>query len=64
MKDILNNELYEAFAQASEIVYIYVCDMKRDLSRWSENAVDYFNLPGEYIQNAGEMWTQQIPRPE
>ena len=60
MKDILNNELYEAFAQASEIVYIYVCDMKRDLSRWSENAVDYFNLPGEYIQNAGEMWTQHI----
>ena len=60
MKDILNNELYEAFAQASEIVYIYVCDMKTDLSRWSENAVDYFNLPGEYIQNAGEMWTQHI----
>ena len=24
MNDILNNELYEAFAQASEIVYIYV----------------------------------------
>lgn len=60
MNDILNNELYEAFAQASEIVYIYVCDMKTDLSRWSENAVEYFNLPGEYIQNAGEMWMQYI----
>ena len=60
MNDILNNELYEAFAQASEIVYIYVCDMKTDLSRWSENAVEYFNLPGEYIQNAGELWMQYI----
>ncbi len=60
MDDILNNKLYEAFAQASEIVYIYVCDMKVDMSRWSENAVEYFNLPGEYIRNAGEMWVQHI----
>lgn len=60
MSNILNNELYEAFAQASEIVYIYVCDMETDLSRWSKNAVEYFNLPGEYIQGAAEMWMQHI----
>ncbi len=60
MQDVLNNELYEAFAQASEIVYIYVCDMKTDLTRWSENAVDYFNLPGEYIYNTAEVWMQHI----
>lgn len=60
MSDVLNNELYEAFAQASEIVYIYVCDMKTDLTRWSENAVDYFGLPGEYIYNTAEVWMQHI----
>lgn len=60
MDDILNNKLYEAFAQASEIVYIYVCDMKTDLTRWSENAVEYFNLEGEYIRNTAEVWMQCI----
>lgn len=60
MNDVLNNELYEAFAQASEIVYIYVCDMRTDLTRWSQNAVEYFNLQGEYIYNTAEMWMQCI----
>ncbi|MBQ5334223.1 MAG: GGDEF and EAL domain-containing protein [Oscillospiraceae bacterium] len=60
MDDVLNNPLFEAFANASDNVYIYVCDVKKDLSRWSTNAVSFFDLPGEYINNAGELWGQKI----
>lgn len=60
MSNILENELFEAFATTSDNVYIYVCDVKSDLSRWSPNAVEYFNLPGEYICGAGEMWGERV----
>lgn len=60
MEDVLNNPLFEAFANASDNVYIYVCDVKKDLSRWSPNAITYFDLPGEYFKNAGEVWGEKI----
>ena len=59
-KNILENELFESFANASDNIYIYVCDMKSDLSRWSKNSVDYFNLEGEYIEGAGPKWMEHI----
>ena len=55
MDDILKSSLFEAFASASEYVYIYVNDMKTGMSRWSPNLVQYFGLPGEYFDNAGEI---------
>ncbi|MCM1539973.1 MAG: GGDEF and EAL domain-containing protein [Blautia sp.] len=58
--DILKNELFESFANASDNIYIYVCDMKSDLSRWSKNSVDYFNLEGEYMEGAGAKWMEHI----
>ncbi len=57
---ILENELFESFANASDNIYIYVCDMKTDISRWSKNTVDYFNLEGEYIKNTGPKWMEYI----
>ena len=42
MDNILDNYLFEAFAAASDNIYIYVNDMKQDLSRWSKGTVDYF----------------------
>lgn len=60
MSDIFNNELFEAFASSSDNVYIYVCNMKTDISRWSKAAVDYFGLEGEYFKNAGTVWGRQI----
>ena len=60
MSDIFNNELFEAFASASDNVYIYVCDMKTDISRWSRAAVDYFGLSGEYIENAANVWAEHV----
>lgn len=60
MSDIFNNELFEAFASASDNVYIYVCDMKTDISRWSLNSVDYWALESEYIEDAANMWAKHI----
>lgn len=60
MSDIFNNELFEAFASASDNVYIYVCDMKTDISRWSKASVEYFGLESEYLKNAGDVWAEHI----
>lgn len=60
MNDILNNDLFQAFSTASNHVYIYVCDMKTDLSRWSPGAVEYFDMPGEYMTDAGGIWLNRI----
>ena len=59
-KNILENELFESFANASDNIYIYVCDMQSDLSRWSKNSVYYFNLEEEYIAGAGPKWMEHI----
>lgn len=59
-KNILENELFESFANASDNIYIYVCDMKTDLTRWSKNTVDYFDLEGEYITGNGPKWMEHI----
>ncbi|MBD5514582.1 MAG: EAL domain-containing protein [Lachnospiraceae bacterium] len=60
MSDVFNNELFEAFAAASDNVYIYVCDMKTDISRWSKAGVDYFGLEGEYLKDAANVWARHI----
>lgn len=57
---LLDNDMFDAFATASDNVYVYVCDMKNNLSRWSKRAVDYFNMPSEYMQDAGAIWTERI----
>lgn len=60
MSDIFNNELFEAFASSSDNVYIYVCDMKTNISRWSRAAVDYFGLEGEYLEDAANVWGRHV----
>lgn len=54
------DKLYSAFEIVSEGVYVYLCDLKYDYSRWSEQAVQYFGLPGEYMYDAGGIWEQHI----
>lgn len=54
------DSLYEAFSIVAEGTYVYVCDMKYDYSRWSKTAVDAFDLPGEYMYNAGGIWEEHI----
>ncbi|MBR1816730.1 MAG: EAL domain-containing protein [Lachnospiraceae bacterium] len=54
------DELFEAFSVVAEGAYVYLCDMSEDISRWSKSAVNYFGLPGEYIENAGGIWEEHI----
>ena len=54
------DELFTAFSIIGEGTYIYICDMRHDYSRWSKTAVDFFDLPGEYMEKAGEIWEEHI----
>ena len=39
------DSIFETFSILAEGSYIYVCDIKHNYSRWSESAVNFFNLP-------------------
>lgn len=52
--------LFEAYSIAADGAYVYVCDIKNDYSKWSKAAVDYFGLPGEYMESAGHIWLGHI----
>lgn len=54
------DKMFEAFALTSKNSYIFLCNMWTDVSRWSKNAVEYFGLPGEYMEGAGAIWEQHI----
>ncbi len=57
---IILDEMYQAFSVASEGAYAFVCDLQTELSRWSEEAVAYFNMPGEYMEHADSLWEEHI----
>ena len=54
------DSLFGAFEIVAEGAYVYLCDMHYDLSRWSTTAVDFFDLPGEYMAKAGDIWEDHI----
>lgn len=54
------DSLYGAFAIFASGAYTYVTDMKRNYSRWSKEAVDYFGLPSEYMEDAGKVWMENV----
>jgi diguanylate cyclase (GGDEF)-like protein len=54
------DSFFEAFSVLAEGNYIYICDMKEDYSRWSKSAVDFFDLPDEYMYGAGAIWDDHI----
>ncbi len=57
---VMLDSLFEAFSAVATSNYVYVCDMKSDLSRWDKDSVAYFSLPDEYMYNAGEIWASYI----
>ena len=59
-QDILKSSIYEALSEASDNVYIYVTDMATGIARWSLGAVRYFDLPGEYMEEPGMLWSAKI----
>ncbi len=60
MHKTMLDSLFEAFSVVAEGCYVFVCDMRYDYSRWSKTAVDTFELPSEYMYNAGTLWEAKI----
>lgn len=52
--------LFNAFSIIASEAYVYICDMKYDVSIWSKSAVDYFGLESELIEKAGNIWENHI----
>lgn len=56
----LEARVFEAFANTSSSRYLYLCNLRTNVSRWSRSAVEYFGLPGEYMYDAGKIWAEHI----
>lgn len=56
----LDSIFFEAFSKTISKRYLYACNMETGVSRWSRNACDNFDLPGEYFLNAGDVWGNLI----
>lgn len=54
------DSFFNAVKLIAEGAYVYVCDMKTNVSRWSETAVEYFGLPDKYMFDAGNIWAEHI----
>ncbi len=56
----LTDRTFTAFSGTLGRSYIYLCNMSTRVSRWSPAAVQYFDLPGEYMFEAGKIWESRI----
>ena len=56
----LESRIFEALSMTMRNRYLYVCNMRTNMSRWSANIVKDFNLPGEYMFDAGNIWLNCI----
>ena len=54
------DSFFRVFKMAAGKGYIFFCDIRYDLSRWDRQIVDNYNLPSEYMYNAGGIWEQRI----
>ena len=54
------DSVFEALSIVSENTHVYLCDMRYDYSRWSKNLVETFELPSEYMYDAGKIWEEYI----
>lgn len=52
----LNSGIFTALSLTSDTTYIFICNMNTNVSRWSKSAVEYFGLPSEYMEDAGNIW--------
>lgn len=59
-KSELDNRLFDGIVATLDRSYLYVSNLKTGISRWDKNAVEYFGMPGEYMENAGDIWAEHI----
>lgn len=58
--NVLDTYLFDAFASASDNIFIFISDVKNQLTRWSKNAVEFFDLEDEYIYDLRSKWIHLI----
>ena len=51
--------LYDAILQSTDD-YLYVCNMKTGVFRYSQAMVEEFDLPGQVIENAAAVWGAKV----
>lgn len=56
----LSSRIFDVFASTAKRGYLFLCNMQTNVSRWSRRAVEDFDLPGEYMFDAGVIWEQHI----
>lgn len=54
------DSLYHALSILANGAYTYVTHIESNWTRWSKEAVDYFDLPDEYMQDALTYWMKKI----
>lgn len=56
----LASRIFDGFSETTNRRYLFMCDMSTGLIRWSKNAVEYFGLPGEFIEESIDVWGELI----
>lgn len=57
----LEDRIFEVFARSTnERGYLFVCNLRTGVTRWSLNAVEYFQMPGEYMEDVDSFWEPRI----
>lgn len=59
-KSGLDTRIFDAISQTSINRYAFVCNMETNVSRWTVQAVNDFDLPYEYMYDAGKIWENRI----
>lgn len=59
-KGRLSSRIFTGLSQVSKRRYMFMCDMKTGVTRWSKNAVEYFGLPDEYLEDTTSVWSAMI----
>ena len=54
------DSLFESLSVLANGAYTYVTHIGSNVTRWSKEAVDYFGLPSEYMENALLTWMKRI----
>ncbi|MGN1149933.1 MAG: diguanylate cyclase domain-containing protein, partial [Sutterella sp.] len=58
--EFLHDPLFDVFGNLEDSHYFYMCNLKTNISRWSKKAVADFDMPSEYMFDAGSIWLYRI----
>lgn len=59
-KSGLDSRVFEVLSITSSRRYLYLTNLQTNIARWSRNAIADFDLPGEYMYDAGSLWMRLI----